>query len=265
MPRKSLILNRGQAFRGREEVCLLVHAYHFSLCFFFPTFFLFFSLFLFCFVTLLFPLFSFQLLLVCYSGDCCYCCCCESLVMIVVMLMIPLCMVEAPYILPVVTSFLLFHPLTTTFVWVWMSFQITHQFVSCLATTTYLCKSCRFPLPDKKKLFCLLVHRGIPIRNNVGILSYYPTWYASNDSNSSFPLLGGMSSQQDISPKEFKWEPQNRLPPSPYRQTIPSLTSDSLPTTPVLAGYRLVVLEPCACSTSIYFQSLFAAYAFAMV
>ena len=65
-------------------------------------------------------------------------------------------------------------------------------------------------------------------------------------------------------PKDFKRETQNRLPLSPHCQTIPSLTSDPWPTTPILARYRLVVPEPCACSTSVCIQSLSATHAFAM-
>ena len=38
--------------------------------------------------------------------------------------------------------------------------------------------------------------------------------------------------------------------PSPHCQTIPSLTSNPWPITPVLARYRLVVPGPYACSTS---------------
>ena len=196
MPRKSLILNKGQAFRGREEVSLLVHACYsiFSL-FFLPNLFFFFSR----FVTLLFPLFSFQLLLVCYSGDCC--CCCESLVMIVAVLMILLCTTEVPYILPAVTSFLPFHPLTT-FVQVWISFQITYWFVNYPATTIYLYWPC-LPITKQRKLFSFLFYLFTVafFRNSVVILSYYPSWHAPSGSNSSFPLLGGMSSQWDISPK----------------------------------------------------------------
>ena len=45
----------------------------------------------------------------------------------------------------------------------------------------------------QRKLFCLLIHRGIPIQNKVDILSHYPSWHAPSDSNSSFSLLGGMS------------------------------------------------------------------------
>ena len=54
----------------------------------------------------------------------------------------------------------------------------------------------------KESHFVFFAHHGIPIRIRVGILSYYLSWHASSDSNLSFPLLGGMSSQQDISPKK---------------------------------------------------------------
>ena len=59
-----------------------------------------------------------------------------------------------------------------------------------------------FPITRQRKLFHLLVHCGILILHSVGILSCYPLWHASSDSNSSFPLLGDMSSQQDISPQK---------------------------------------------------------------
>ena len=97
-------------------------------------------------------------------------------------------------------GFLLFYTLTA-FVWVWVSFQTTHWPISYSATSTYLCWSCHIPLPEKKILFCLLAHRGIPIQIKVGILSHYSSWHAPSDSYSSFPPLGGMLSQQDISSK----------------------------------------------------------------
>ena len=65
-------------------------------------------------------------------------------------------------------------------------------------------------------------------------------------------------------PKELEREPQNRLSPSPHRQTIPFLTSDSWPTTPVLAGYKWVVPESCACSTSMCVHGLPIVHAFTM-
>ena len=111
--------------------------------------------------------------------------------MIVVVLMILLCTAKAPYILPVVTDFLPFHPLTT-FVWVWVSFQTTHWFVSCHHHLLVL--AVPHPITRQEILFCLLVHCGIPIQNKVGILSYYLSWHALNDFNSSFSLLGDMSS-----------------------------------------------------------------------
>ena len=56
-------------------------------------------------------------------------------------------------------------------------------------------------ITKQRVLFYLLVHRGIPIQIRVGILSHYPSWHALSDFNSSFPILGGMSFQQDIFPK----------------------------------------------------------------
>ena len=49
------------------------------------------------------------------------------------------------------------------------------------------------PITRQTVLFCLLVHRGIPIRIREGIFSHYPSWHAPSDSNLSFPLLSGMS------------------------------------------------------------------------
>ena len=58
-------------------------------------------------------------------------------------------------------------------------------------------------ITKQRRLFCLLVHRDILIHHNVGILSCYLLWHVPSGSNSSFLLLGGMSSQQDISPKRI--------------------------------------------------------------
>ena len=35
----------------------------------------------------------------------------------------------------------------------------------------------------KRKLFCLIIHRGILIRNKVGTLPHYPSWHAPSSSN----------------------------------------------------------------------------------
>ena len=158
-------------------------------------------------------------------------------------------------------QFLPFYSLTT-FVWVWVSFQTTHWFVSCPTTTTYLCWTCHSPLSDKEIYFvCLFIvafisatvwvfSLTIPHDLHLVVPTYHSLFWVVCHSNRTFP------------PKEFKWKPQNRLPPSPHHQAIPSLTSDSWPTTPVLAGYRLVVSEPYACSPSLCAQSLSATYAF---
>ena len=64
-------------------------------------------------------------------------------------------------------------------------------------------------------------------------------------------------------PKEFEQESQNRLSLSPHRQTILSLASYPWPTILVLAWYKLLVPEPCACSTFMCVQSLSTTHAFA--
>ena len=112
--------------------------------------------------------------------------------MIVAVMMILLCTVEASYILPDMTGFLPFHPLTT-FVWVCVSFQNTHQFVKCHHHLPVLAMP--HPTTRQRILFCLLIHRGIPIQNKVGILSHYLSWHAPSNSNSSFPLYGLLPSK----------------------------------------------------------------------
>ena len=71
-------------------------------------------------------------------------------------------------------------------------------------------------------------------------------------------------SSRTFPPKELEREPQNRLSPSPHRQTIHFLTSDSWPTTPILAGYKGVVPESYACSTSMCVHGLPIVHAFTM-
>ena len=68
------------------------------------------------------------------------------------------------------------------------------------------------------------------------ILAHLSLFWMVCHSNMTFP------------PKELERESQNKLPPSLHYQTIPSLTSNPWPTTPVLAGYKWVVPEPYACS-----------------
>ena len=127
----------------------------FSLCFFFLTLFLFLSFCYFAFPTLLFLILahvmlwcdgcvvilwlSLWLLLLCWW---CYCAWRRLLIY---------CL---PWLVP-------FHPLTT-FVWMWVSFQTIHWFVSCSATTMYLCWLCHIPLPDKEFYFVCLFTVAFP-------------------------------------------------------------------------------------------------------
>ena len=138
--------------------------------------------------------------------------------------------------------------------------QTTHQFVSCLAITTSLCYFaittslcwlCHIPFPDKKSVVlfsCSLWHShpdkgwAFSLTNSYGmhlvIPAHFSLFWVVCHSSKTFP------------PKKLEREPQNRLPPSPHHQTIPSLTSDPWPITLVLAGYKWMVPEPYACSTS---------------
>ena len=63
------------------------------------------------------------------------------------------------------------------------------------------CASHATPHSQTKSLILFSCSLCIPIWIRMDIFSYYPQWHASRDSNPSFPFLGGMSSQQDISPK----------------------------------------------------------------
>ena len=227
----SLILTRGRKWNS-----LLVHA-HYHI----PAY----SLFCFCFFVFFFYFLSFLLYL--------------SLSCFVLSLFVH---GWGPFYTACLVRFLLFYPLTA-FVLMWVSFP-DHPLVCQLPSHHQLpVLAMPHPIPTQRVFFCFLVHCGIPIRIKVGILSHYPSWHAPSDSNSSFPFLGGMSSQQNISP-EFEQEPQNRLSPSPHRQNIPFLTFDPWPTTLVLARYKLVVPKPCAHSTSMCVHSLFVVQAFAM-
>ena len=230
----SLILTKEQAFRGRERDSLLVYVYYHTL------------------VRSPFSLLSFTIFISSFS-----------IILFIFCVFLPLflfsphlpllCTVNAFFYISCRDRFLLFCPLTA-FVLVQVSFLDHSWSVSCLAITTYLCLPGHILFPDKRVLFCFLAYYGIPIRIRVDILSYCFLWHALSDSSSSFPFP----------PKELKREPQNRLSPSPHHQTMPSFTFDPWPTTPVLAGYKWVVLEPCACSTSMCVHSLSTVHAFTM-
>ena len=93
----------------------------------------------------------------------------------------------------------------------WASFLTTHWFASCPVTTTYLCWPCHSPLPDKENCFVCLF--------TVSFLST-TVWVFS------LTILHGMHlvvlthpslfwvvchPRRTFPPKEFEWEPQNRL------------------------------------------------------
>ena len=70
----------------------------------------------------------------------------------------------------------------------------------------------------------------------------------------SFACLGGVSSQQDTSPKKALAGTSKKVFPSPYYQTMPSYLWPMTSLCPILVRYRLVRLGPCACLPSMYVQ-----------
>ena len=119
--------------------------------------------------------------------------------------------------------FTILHRLTT-FVLEWVLF-LDHPLVCQLSSHHHLLVlAVPHLIPKQRVLFCFPVHRGIPIRIKVGILSYYLSWHAPSYSNSSFPLLGGISSQYDISPqKSLNRNPRIGSPLLPTTRPYPLL------------------------------------------
>ena len=120
--------------------------------------------------------------------------------------------------------------------------------VSCSATTTYLCWLCRFPSTSQRRLFCLFACCSFSTHYNVCVLFLYSLWHAPSGSNSSLLLLGGMSSQQDISPqKTLSKNPRIGFFPLPIARPCLLLPLTHDPPLPILARYRLVVPGSCVC------------------
>ena len=125
--------------------------------------------------------------------------CCNSLIVVATVVMMILCTARALYILPAVTFFTI---LPFNYFCLDLGVLPDHPLVCQLPSHHHLSiLVVPLSITRKRKLFCLYVHCGILIHHSVGILSYYPSWYVPSSSNSSFPLLGGMSFQQDIFPK----------------------------------------------------------------
>ena len=150
---KSLILNRGQAFRGREGISLLMYVCYHTLAY----------VVLFLSNSLFFPVLIFLFHFLSFSCSLVGLLCSFLLFSFVLpfFFLLFLCTVEGPFYTACREGFLLFDPLIV-FVWVQVSFQTTHWSVSCLATTTYLCQPCHIPLPDKEPYFVCLPTVAFP-------------------------------------------------------------------------------------------------------
>ena len=139
--------------------------------------------------------------------------CCDSLLVVAIVLVMILCTTRALYILLVVTDFIILA--FNHFVWFRVLLPTTHQFVSCPATTTYLCWLCHSPLPDKENYFiCLLTVAFSPtIPHDIYlVVSTHPSffWVVCHPNKIS-------------PPKEYEQEPQNRLSILPSTRSYPLL------------------------------------------
>ena len=157
---KFFILNRRQAFRGREGISLLVHACHSTLSVFPSDSFFLSSLFLLLFLSLSF-FFFLVLTHVVYS----------DVVILSRGYYCPplLCMARVLYILPIVTDFYHF------------SLQLPLSGFECFYQPLLVCQlsshhhlpvlAAPLPITKQRRLFCLLAHCGILIHPRVGVLS----------------------------------------------------------------------------------------------
>ena len=85
------------------------------------------------------------------------------------------------------------------------------------------------------------------------VFPYLPLWHVSGDPAIYYLFWAKCHPSKEFSQKKLWLETQNRLF-SPHHQTTPFESFDSGATSLVLAGYRLVVLQPlCAFSTILYF------------
>ena len=93
-----------------------------------------------------------------------------------------------------------------------------------LPTTRSMCHS----LLPNKGTFHFSVYRNTSFLPRYKCFISLPSRHVPNGSPSNLPLLGSLSSQQDVPPKRAWAKPQIDLFPSPHHQTIPPLplTSD---------------------------------------
>ena len=89
----------------------------------------------------------------------------------------------------------------------WLAFTILAFNYLCLVwvylptTTSSSVLVASLLLPDKEDYF-VCSFAVAPLPTTVWVLSFYPSWHAPSDFNSSLLLLGGVSSQHDIFPKK---------------------------------------------------------------
>ena len=120
--------------------------------------------------------------------------CCNSLLLVTIVVMILLCTARPPFYTTCRDWFFTFLPFN--YFCLDLNVLPDHPLVCQLPNHHHLpVLAVPFSITRQRRLFWLLVHRGIFIHHSACILSCYPSWHAANGSNSSFLLFGGMSSQ----------------------------------------------------------------------
>ena len=121
------------------------------------------------------------------------------------------------------------------------------------------------PPPDKGRLFYLLVCRGTLSCHGISAFSLYSSWHAPNGSSLNLASFGwSVIPARRTSQKSLGKSRKIGLFPFLHHQTILPYLWPMTPPRPILAGYRLVVLGPCACFPFMYVQNLLVAHAFAV-
>ena len=133
---------------------------------------------------------------------------------------------------------------STIFGFLWASLQDCP--LACRLSSHYLCTKCVdcTTLHFQTKLLVLFLNSFSFVSTQwirFKLPHHLPLWHASSDLSPHLPLLGEMSSQQDIPPKEAQAGTSEQTPLSPHHQTTPFDYINLQPTSHVLVGYKQVV------------------------
>ena len=153
----------------------------------------------------------------------------------------------------------------TIFVWFRVFLLTTHWFVSCLATTTYLCRLCHSSLLDKEDRFVCL-HTVTFLSTTVWVFFLaipYGMHLVVPTHHSFFWVVCHFSKTSPQ--KEYEREPKNRLSFLPIAKSYSILPLTHDPLLLYWLGIGWQCLGFVRAPLPVYAKSLSAAYAFAIV